>query len=57
MIEKLYSSGCIPCIPRITALNGPLAAGPGPFAKRGVENGKRELMELYTIGSQHYHPL
>jgi len=30
---------------------------PGPSAKRGAWNGKRELMELYTIGSQHYHTL
>ena len=57
MVKELLSGRCISCIPGITALNRPLAAGPGPSAKRRAENEKRELMELYTIGNQHYYPL
>ena len=57
MVEELLSGRCILCIPGITALNRPLAAETGPSAKRGAQNKKRELMELYTIDIQHYHPL
>ena len=57
MVMELLSGRCIPCILEITVLNRPLAAETGPSAKRGVGNGKRELVKLYTIGIQHYHPL
>ena len=55
MVKELLSGRCIPCIPGITALNKPLAVEPS--SKKGARNEKQELMELYTVGNQHYHPL
>jgi len=38
MVEELYSGGCIPCIPRTTALNRPLATETRATARAGARN-------------------